>query len=57
MTAMGVKATIRATDQIKATARSWVPPAAAERTALTIGVTGCYFANGCSQPGMDSGGT
>jgi hypothetical protein len=24
---------------------------------LTIGVTGCYFANGCSQPGMDSGGT
>ena len=48
---MGVKAMIRAADQMRAAARSWVPPVRAERTALTIGVTGWYLAKGCSQPG------
>src|ERR1700761_1385457 len=57
MTAMVVQATIRAADQMRAVVRSWVPPVRAERTALTIGVTGWYLAKGWSQPGIEEVGT
>jgi hypothetical protein len=57
ITAMDVQAMVRAADQMRATARSWVPPVRAERTALTIGVTGWYLAKGCSQPGIEEAGT
>jgi hypothetical protein len=56
-TATGAKTATSATDQMRATARSCVPPVRAERTASTIGVMGWYLANGWSQPGIEPGGT
>src|SRR3954451_20670646 len=43
-----------AADQMSAAARSWLPPASAERTALTIGEIGWCSAKGRSHAGTSS---
>jgi len=56
-TAMGVKTTKNSADHTRARTTSLLDPRISERTALTIGVIGWYFANGWSQPGMVEAGT
>src|SRR5215472_1335257 len=57
ITAIGVKATASSAHQTRARPTSLLDPLSSERTALTIGVIGWYFENGCSQPGIDVAGT
>jgi hypothetical protein len=56
-TAIGVKTANRSADQANAKVTSLAEPTNTDRTASTIGVIGCYFAKGCSQPGMELTGT
>src|SRR5215475_447498 len=57
MTATGVNTSSSAADQASASPTSLVPPASSDRTPFTIAVSGWYFENGCSHPGIEVAGT